>query len=81
MGGKCAMPGCDQPIARNNISTVCQDHQHTEYCRCRACDGRPKQPSAKPGCKIVHIPYATSNSGVNLAAPVTLRAAPWEEKR
>jgi hypothetical protein len=28
--------------------------------------------------KTVHVPYPTSNSGVNLSAAVTIPAAPWE---
>lgn len=28
--------------------------------------------------KVVKVPYATSNSGVSMSAPITILRAPWE---
>lgn len=30
---------------------------------------------------VVRVPYASTNSGAGLTAPVTLAAAPWEVRR
>jgi len=77
--GTCTHPGCLQPLGPTNQSRVCRMHTHQEACRCPACSGSVHPPQPKPGLKTVHVPYPTSNSGVALTAPVTLRKAPWDE--
>lgn len=41
---------------------------------------QPRKPvPPKEDRKTVQVPYPTSNSGVALTAPVTLKKAPWEK--
>ena len=41
--------------------------------------GNRKPVPPKEDRKTVQVPYPTSNSGVALTAPVTLKKAPWEK--
>lgn len=89
----CRVIGCGRELSAANATGVCLAHNHAPgACGCiqcretkRAGEAPPPIRSATPaavpsGRKVVHVPYATSNSGVNLTAPITLPRAPWEDR-
>lgn len=80
----CAVPGCGVVLSSRNKSAVCQTHYHASgHCRCPGCAGRAvpvavRAPrTVRPDVRVAEVPYATSNSGVNLRASVSVKREPW----
>jgi len=42
--------------------------------------GSPSGKRAGVAVRTIEVPYATSNSGVDMTAPVTVRVAPWDKE-
>lgn len=68
----CATEGCTRFLKSR------WPHPDCPACRGESAEPPPRPP--RPGTRVVHVPYATSYSGVPLSAAITMPAEPWSAR-